>query len=79
MEKTTNRKEYQLSQGKLYELYYDKYYNSLEINQRFDFKNKTKVFNNYLEKYLILFQNKNERPNFKMIQSARAIQKNFKE
>lgn len=75
LEKTTNRKEYQLSQGKLYELYYDKYYNSLEINQRFDFKNKTKVFNNYLEKYLILFQNKNERPNFKMIQSARAIQR----
>lgn len=75
LEKSTNKKDYQLGQGQLYELYYSKYYTQLDINEKLGFKLRAKAFKTQLDKYFFHLKSSNHNPSFKIVQSIKALQR----
>lgn len=77
-EKSSNNQGYQLSQGRLYEMFYNKYYKLITSEQKIDFNNKTKKFESNLQRYILNLESRNSNVEYKIIQSRNCLNRVLK-
>ena len=73
LEKKSNRKDYQLGQGRLYENYYSKYYKGLDYPEKLDFRNKLDTYIEYLRQYVYEAKKNNSKLGYNIKQSYKSV------
>ena len=75
LEKKSNRKDYQLGQGRLYENYYLKYYKALDHPEKIDFRNKINTYIEYLRQYVYESTKNNSKLGDNIKQSYKSVKR----
>jgi len=75
LEKITNNKSYQLSQGPLYELFYTNYYKFLSEDQKINFNFRANQFNRNVQNYIDELVNRHMSVPYKLQQSRNSLKR----
>lgn len=73
LDKNRNNKNYQLSQGTLYESYYNRYYDLMGNNDKVSFKVKVNQFKKYLDDYIDMLLRKGNNIDGRLLKSSDSI------